>query len=136
MLLIYVLLLFFMLFYAGAEIERPLLRVAYIISVIAIIAGQVLLLLLIMHWSLGFSFTKPLMIGGAWSCALIYAYNFIHNRSKKLQDYLLMAWLTCFAIDLPYYGYHLPYSSYLHTIDSILVWINLLYAIYLNFKGE
>ena len=135
MLIISFVIIFFLLFYAGSTIEKKWLRWVYNLSATSIIAGE---LFLILHWFYFFDIPagKVLMIGGAVVCALIYGYHFINISHKKLHHYLLIAWLSLFAIDIPYHGYHMPYSSYLQTLVGILLWANIIYVFYFNFREE
>lgn len=115
----------FILFYAGAGIQNRWVNWLYIASGSVFALG---LFLLILHWPYG----QEMVSLSSSFCLLMFGYNFINSPVKQKQDYLLLAWLICFATH--YIKPDIPdlYRYYIRNAASILMWINVVYAIYLH----
>jgi hypothetical protein len=135
LLAVYFVLVLAMLFYAGANIANPWLNRAYILSVVAIIIGNGILIMPLFSLP-DLHCAKQIVLLGAFGCPVIYGINFFANRSKTLQDYLLFAMLVSFAIYVPLSAYHFPYHSVAQKVCAVLMVINIIYGVYLNSGGS
>lgn len=123
----------FLLFYAGANISNRWPKSLYFLSCTVYTIGQ---LFTIMHWPFG----RGSVVLSITICFLVYGLHFVKDfnstQSKRsIQDYLLLVWLFFLTI-LSFSFYEHDYNYYIHDLASVLLWINVIYALYLHFKGS
>jgi len=121
----------FMLFYAGGHIQTRWMKWSYISSSAIFSIG---ILLSIMHWP-GKDVVPAI---STLICLFIFGFHFINqpdtNGSKRsLQDYLLLVWLIFSALNFLQLDIPHAYNSAIYLISSLLLLINFVYVLYLDF---
>jgi hypothetical protein len=118
----------FLLFYIGADIPNRWMKWIYILMGIIF---SLSILFKINHWPYG---TEGLSVSTT-VCLAIAAYYYINKSPKTIQNYLLIGWLFLLALHFNLTDIGLNYKWYINLFASALLWINVIFALVLQFRN-